>query len=292
MHAPPIIIATPENETDPGRTAPPSATVGSMAMTTATDVFHLSVQGVPFAIEASLLDTIKSDFLSTLLANGSAFASSADPEGVFAIDAVDPEAFSAILHLSRFGSLSVTSDDDVLVTAADFLGQSVSVRVNAAMEDRAGRLRAALDHGVASLAPRIEYIADGYIKECNAFLLSKQHHNFREDDGHGRVYCTDCRNRDFDSRFYAAGSGNAILGYKREGCDYAPCKRCGTMMEYKPDLGWCHKCQLCRRCQSCECPCDGQLGMHASPKQKPDPGNVSRTLRKIVTAMGATQLGC
>ena len=27
----------------------------------------------------------------------------------------------------------------------------------------------------------------------------KKHHNQREDDGKGTVYCTDCSNRDFDS---------------------------------------------------------------------------------------------
>jgi hypothetical protein len=85
---------------------------------------------------------------------------------------------------------------------------------------------------------------------------SKVHHNWRKDDGAGRILCVHCSNRDIDSRWWGHNSRSI---FNQPAQKYTDCKSCKTTIYYEPNLGWCHKCSLCTDCQTTECPADCQV---------------------------------
>jgi len=232
------------------------------------EIFLLNVRGVPFAIDAHHLTIMSSSFLTNLFQNIN-FAVPSD--GVYQID-IDAEAFSAILHHSRFGILSETSDNETLLATADFL--DMTDRVLEAISSRVGRLRDSLDHAVNSIAPHLTQTAENYIRRREEFESSQKHHNKRKDDGARRIYCdSGCGCRDFDMSF--------AVGDK-----YTTCTRCKKQITYQPNLGWCHKCKRCLSCQGRTCtPFDEDEEL-----KEPDTRAVSRNLREFVSTMSAAWL--
>lgn len=220
----------------------------------------LCIDGVPFAVDEGCIRKLGSEFLARLTNRESPFAPPED--GVYKVQA-DPECFSAICHLARFGALPSTmlvgSKKKTLEEASAFWGVEALVD-QAIRQNRAERrqsLAAVLEAGLASIS--FEQIA--------AQIL---HHNCRRSDGNGRIYCTTCGNRDFDNRF-------------RERDNYAYCKQCSKQIVYSENLDWCHQCSCCRSCQQASCPDDCHVGCnvygyHRTPRPKPSNAVTSAVL--------------
>jgi hypothetical protein len=117
-----IYIYEEEKEEEDGGSTSSSDDEEQQATWTCNTNFQVCVRGVPFILDAPLVDSIQSDFLTTLFAEESPFAEPPHGGVVFKVVDVDPESFSAILHLSRFGRLSEASDSDALISTAVFLG--------------------------------------------------------------------------------------------------------------------------------------------------------------------------
>jgi hypothetical protein len=194
----------------------------------------LNVGGAFFCLEKDDIESLKSDFLSSLTDPGTNFSKPGD--GVFCVDA-DPESFSAILHFTRYGTLPAVYDiakTKLLVEQADFWGVKEQIKKGLDSEKKscAGCIRCTFDHRRTL--------------ECNNELeAAKKHHNIRKDDGGGRIYCTDCNCQDF-----------ACLCFIYVGSKYATCAECNKGITFKHDLNWCHKCRMCVGCQKYHCPMD------------------------------------
>jgi hypothetical protein len=206
-------------------------------------IFHLAVRGKAWVLDEQTVDKMNSDFMRRLLDPDSGFAIPADH--IYRVDA-DPECFACILHLVRFGILPSNSGGyQQLMTEAGFWG--VVDVVQNAIEGAAAERGRLLQQKLRSN----RWHFDVAVQNAMSAAAKKLHHNRREDDGHGRVYCTDCGNRDIDSRFYAAGGL-----FSKFASNYTTCKNCKKMVLYDPQLNWCHKCSLCKKCQASSCPND------------------------------------
>lgn len=201
-------------------------------------VYQLQVGGKRFALDTDDVEKLGSSFLKALVDPESKFAQPED--GIFTIEA-DDACFSAFLYLSRYGHLpKLSMGDDGILTQADFWG--LREKVSAALKVRSDECSSHRSK-LAKLTQLNELL-----------VISKQHHNHRRDDGCGRIYCTDCGNRDMDSRFYLKGAKVAI---EATGSKYIDCKGCNKTIHCSTDLGWCHKCSLCLWCQKGKhCPND------------------------------------
>lgn len=114
---------------------------------------------------------------------------------------------------------------------------------------------------------------------------AKKHHNFRKDDGAGRIYCSDCGSRDMDSRWYGTGHGFGrcyeCKQVRKSEEKYIDCKGCQKTVFYKKDLGWCHKCSLCSACQSTECPNDDYMSCEWNQTKPKTTKQLEEDLRAI-----------
>jgi len=200
----------------------------------------LNVGGSLFCVDQKDVDSLQSDFLSALLNPDSDF--SKPPDGVYTILERDAASFSAILHFSRFGGLPSFYDQEKvakLLVEADFWGIKERIQKALSIEKQTCANRIECVVGRRCVVDRRQQISD-------ELYSAKRHHNFRDHDFRGRVYCFDCGNRDMDSRF-------------REGDRYTSCDRCQKEIRFKPDLDWCHKCKMCTSCQNLVCPNDNPV---------------------------------
>jgi phage FluMu protein Com len=201
-------------------------------------VIRLSVGDVRFLLEETDIDRMGSEFLNSLTDPDSPF----ERPQVYAVQA-DPEAFSSFLHLARFGKLPVRpgldrSMRDQLLEHADFWGiaDRVSAALDAHKDDRMNMVR------------HVSIVKNHRVTlHLNRFADARVHHNHRRDDGHGRIYCNICGNRDFDKRWYRSDDAKQ---------PYTKCKHCNKVVFYAPALDWCHKCNRCKKCQPTICPSD------------------------------------
>lgn len=186
--------------------------------------FVVEVGGRRFFLDPESIKSLKSDFLAALLDPQSEFKK--PQNGVYKVDA-DAECFAAFLHFARFGNLPCrTSKEDLMIEQADFWGIGEDIK-NEVFKPR----------NVNCLHRKI---ADLRVAE----VQSKMHHNFREFFGQGRIYCLGfkCAYRDIDTRV-------------KDVTKYKNCERCSREINYKSNLGWCHKCGLCKICQASEFDC-------------------------------------
>ena len=202
-----------------------------------------------------------------------------DDACVTIIDDVDAECFSALVHMVRFGTLptSIFSYEkrEMLLFQADVIW-GVRDQVEAALEKARQDFRYSCDYpsaiqrcimnypisnmmasmqGTYTVPPVARYplcaessVGSGYSSYASsvpagetALCLGGPHHNFRRDDGSRRVFCSSCGHRDIDWRYNI-------------GDFYSNCMKCNKEINYKPLLGWCHKCCMCTDCQTSECP--------------------------------------
>ena len=177
-------------------------------------------------------------------------------DGVFDIlgDGADAEMFSAMLHYSRFGSLPRVDREELQHTSDFFLNRDI---VDAALRKERQVASDKLETLIPIITVESNLALARIIKRKEEERDSIAHHNWRKDDGCGRVYCDShdgCSSRDMDDRFFEAGA----RGVNSKASDYARCKEgckeCSVMVTYKKKLGWCHKCRLCLACQPTVCP--------------------------------------
>lgn len=192
-----------------------------------------------FALDACDVTNLNSEFLHNLLG-----ATVSPPEsGIYEIPTADAECFSVMLHFTRFHVLVVPScGEKKLLQQAEFWIVQPADRIRAALLAARNRLKSAL------LAA--QYTFDRAVNKTMEKREEEIHHNQRESDGRGRIFCSDCGHRDIDS-FNFPGEQLYVKGSK-----YTTCEGCNKMMECKPNLGWCHKCHKCDSCQSSKCPND------------------------------------
>ena len=192
------------------------------------------------------------------------------------IDDADAECFSALVHMVRFGTLptSIFSYEkrELLLFQADVIW-GIRDQVEAALEKAREDFRYSCDYpsaisacimnnpmmapvqGAYAVPTVASYrlgaeasVGSGYSSYASsvpagetALCLGGPHHNFRRDDGSRRVFCSSCGHRDIDWRYNI-------------GDFYSNCMKCNKEINYKPLLGWCHKCCMCTDCQTSECP--------------------------------------
>jgi hypothetical protein len=220
------------------------ASMASVKLQETEEVILIRVGGTQFSLDQTTIALFQSNFLNTLLNPESAFKKPDD--GVYNVDA-NEECFSVFLHMVRYGSLPTcmvldNSKESVLIQEAGFWGIETKVQ-----------------HMVMQAAKRTLQIPRSELNQLlqlSALVeMSKVHHNWRNDDCNGRIYCDHCSNRDIDSRWYPRRSAD------QPAQKYTDCKSCNKTIYYKPNLGWCHKCSLCTDCQSREpeCPADCQV---------------------------------
>ena len=202
---------------------------------------QLVVGGKRFALDAADVAKLNSPFLTTLVDPESKFAH--PPDGIFRVDA-DASCFACFLHWSRFGTLPpFVVEKEYFLEQADFWGlrDQVSVELQKIENERQKTIQQEITKELDKEIPSYNRYRDLVEKLVGA----KQHHNFRRDDGAGRIYCTTCGSRDYDSRWWGQST------FER----YTDCKRCKRTItiNYKKDLGWCHKCSKCISCQDPQC---------------------------------------
>lgn len=205
----------------------------------------LLVGGVPFILDDATVQAFGSDFLENLLDPNSAFRRPLDR--TFKVQA-DPQFFSAYLHYVRFGAFSDSVDHAMMREQADFWGVKQQLCQICDEKKERAELKA-----VAALKSN-EYLLNRAVRKSINAEEAKKHHNYRDHDGHGRIYCGtgSCTSRDIDNRWYVGGHSDD-RGKKK----YTTCARCKKDVIFNlPNLGWCHKCSLCSSCQSGECPSD------------------------------------
>ncbi|KAJ9473399.1 hypothetical protein DIPPA_28190 [Diplonema papillatum] len=172
-------------------------------------------------------------------------------DGVYKVP-VDAQGFSAVLHWTRFGDNAVVghATESSCQEAARFLGLGDRL-LDAATAARARVTQAATaaaDSGRAKFAELLRDF-DSQIRGNENEISDKTNHHTRfRNDGHGRIYCTSCHDREIDSRF-------------GEGDKYTLCGRCSKQILAHDDwhgaeYGYCHKCKLCTRCQVSGCSAD------------------------------------
>lgn len=208
----------------------------------------LRVQATTFSLDPATIHAFQSDFLNTLIDPDTHFRKPED--GVYTVDA-SAEHFSALLHMIRYGSLPCNMivdahNQEVLLQEAVFWGMD------------AMKVQEKIQQAKSTWKSSREVLQDA-MKLSLEIEKSKMHHNFRANDGHGGIYCLHCGNRDMDDRWYSSSSKSLLLlrsSHKR----YADCKNCRRTVNYKPNLGWCHKCRLCIQCQAgMECRADDPM---------------------------------
>jgi hypothetical protein len=200
------------------------------------DEVVIRVNGTKFFLERATIDLLQSEFLDKMIDPETNFKKPED--GVYSVEA-NEECFSAFLHMIRYGSLPACmildkEKESAHLQEAFFWGIEGKVREKI----RETKTKLKISRRDLDNATRISIAVE----------KSKAHHNFREDDGCARIYCTECCNRDIDSRY-------------SNGDKYTRCFCCDKMVYYKRDLGWCHKCSLCTDCQrsNSECPANRQV---------------------------------
>lgn len=197
-------------------------------------LIHLKVGGKYFVLDRGDIESFRSEFLSKLVTEDSPFQQPGD--GIYVVEA-DPQWFSAFLHFARSGDLPCVVDEskrEAALVAADFWGirDRISKKFGQHLEFR----RECYNQGYSK----------GYtIKSLEQQVVeSKKHHNFRRDDGCGRIYCVDCDNRDIGLDLLDYGNVARPLSTR-----FHTCNKCNCEIYYKPNLDWCHKCQWCKSCQ-------------------------------------------
>mmetsp|Transcript_36723 Transcript_36723/g.46829 ORF Transcript_36723/g.46829 Transcript_36723/m.46829 type:complete len:267 (+) Transcript_36723:161-961(+) len=213
--------------------------------------YRFRVQGTPFEVSPKILYKLQSDVLNKIVDDSSGFLIPED--GIFELDGVQPESFHVLIGFAMNDELILPSSLDLqrFLNDADFLGIkdtclekliSEKERISLKQEDF-------LDQTKVLFGRFFDQSFDLGIAKGKSTL----HHNDREDDGSGRIYCKACRNRDFDSRYFRTDSVyiHATKCCKRE-------------IMYNKSLGWCHKCQTCENCQGSECPNDNNVGCYRS----------------------------
>ena len=162
----------------------------------------------------------------------------------------DAACFSSILHLCRFGYLvPLPVDQKYVLDQAEFWG----VRDEVSKE---------LSKELSKKKREVTKLKE-LLMELNK---AKVHHNFRRDDGYGRIYCSDCGSRDFDSYLHDSKTFCIECNGQKFGppSKYTDCKGCGKAVMYSKELGWCHKCSMCKRCQKSVCPNDKYISCRHS----------------------------
>jgi hypothetical protein len=199
---------------------------------------HLQVGGVRFVLDPKTIVSFSSTFLTALVDPDSEFKKPDD--GIYQVDA-NAECFSAFLHHARYGDLPYTDSaekEKLMLDQADFW--CIRSRINGSLLRLKQRLTEKVKLQLAEKAKLQNELFSKKVKLHEKLLRAKTHHNYRHDDGHRRIYCTDCGHRDIDSRY-------------SDGDRYTECKQCDKIIYYSPILNWCHKCGRCAECQRTAC---------------------------------------
>ena len=212
----------------------------------------LNVRGTLFILNPDDVSNFQSEFLSKLVDPDSNFFRPDDR--VFVVDA-DPEYFSLFLHLARCGGSIpqslIREKFEFLFEQADFW--CIKERVETTILDERKKVENIIKDQIRCGCPPGLYELKSTIEIAQS---SKIHHNNRRNDGCGRITCDICGHRDIDSRWYN-DDGRTF---------YTSCKGCGKDIMYRSNLGWCHKCGLCKTCQPAECKAN---------RKHPDPNYLS-----------------
>ena len=250
-------------------------------------VQQLVVGGKRFALDATDVVKLNSPFLTTLVDPESKFAH--PPDGIFQVDA-DASCFACFLHWSRFGTLpSFVVEKEYFLEQADFWGlrDQVSVELQKIENDRENTIQQEITKELDKKIPSY----NRYRHVVEALERAKQHHNFRDDDGAGRIYCATCGSRDYDSRWYDnTHYCSHCKGRSREEKRYTDCKSCKKIIHYKKDLGWCHKCSKCLQCQDPKCPNDGYVSCDYSYWHMNEKPTTTKQLEEELQKMTKTSL--
>ncbi len=238
---------------------------------------HVIVGGTSFLLDADTIEKLDSSFLSTVISSQSEYH--LPGTGTYTVDA-DPECFSAFIHFARFGSIPETYLDtqrkQLLINQAGFWG--IRAKVVQKLRDLGAEKKRREDAITESI---IEEVQKGTVLKdlSEAFekvAMSKMHHNHRENDVCGRVYCTLCGNKDIETAWYS-GDGTE---------KYISCYRCKRDIMYQSNLGWCHQCSLCSQCQGPECKADrhvsASLRSYSTCKKIPTTKELEEKAKKVL----------
>mmetsp|Transcript_13759 Transcript_13759/g.17360 ORF Transcript_13759/g.17360 Transcript_13759/m.17360 type:complete len:257 (+) Transcript_13759:83-853(+) len=205
---------------------------------------HVVVGGTSFLLDAEVIEKLGSNFLSSVIYAQSEYH--LPGTGTYTIDA-DPECFSAFIHFTRYGSIPESYLDkekkQQMVNQAGFWG--IRAKVVQKLRDLAAAKKREEDKITDGILEEVQKgnVLRDLSEAFEKVAMSKMHHNHRENDVCGRVYCTLCGNKDIDAAWYS-GDGSE---------KYISCYGCKKDIMYQSNLGWCHQCSLCIDCQGPEC---------------------------------------
>ena len=173
-----------------------------LASEEADNPIMISISGTIFALDAVTVTAIGSPLLTTILNPNSGFKAPVDN---LHHAVADPEGFSCIVHLARYGILP-EMDERKLLQTADYWGVKEAIeRELAASRTKVTQLA---KHRLTSAinSSSVERHFNEAVRKKITIEKAKVHHNERYADGAGRIYCKvdNCHNRDFDSRWFEA----------------------------------------------------------------------------------------
>ena len=200
---------------------------GEIAVKDEDNHILISISGTIFALDVATIMAIGSAVLMTMVNPNSGFQIPRD--NVYHAVA-DPESFSCIVHLARFGKLPDVEDVSILLEQADYWG--VTEAIEKEIADLRIREKDRLKEQLANAVKRSGDAFENAVSKAVTEIEASKHHNYRRIDGNGRVHCIHCKCRAWLNTFQRY-----------------TCKNCRKSVKDKPDLGWCHKCQLCDKCQ-------------------------------------------
>ncbi|CAH1797334.1 unnamed protein product [Owenia fusiformis] len=232
----------------------------------------LNIGGQLFETSRSTLDRLDSAYFNRLLDHQSGFDQ--PPDGIYKIDR-DPDSFRVFLNFARYNRIECLQPELLLEDAQFYLmGQNVLNSIQEYIDSTQHSSKAAVQNTILMRHPVFSKASD--IKDSNKLdrdLLKYCHHNkigiYLGEDliRHGMVRkpvedikCipTGIHTKTCDVLKYIKGYKTYVTEKNYIFLDELEdkslqCMECKVVIPIKRDLGWCHKCLLCYKCQGPWC---------------------------------------